>query len=522
MYCKRCVLAGSALAMLVACLAVSPGCRSQRLRDVAQKPDERTEEQIRGERHLRRAQALFDQGKAGEAHKEFLTAIDNDPMQYKAHLGLGDIYELEGDRHAAEAEYIAHTELSPKARHYLDRMFTYVFSKFARTPSDPDEVPDRRVGEAFELVSYAVAHNRRGKHDVALRQLEKASRILPNTGAMEYVEGVVRLDKGDAPGARDAFERAVDKNPYFARRLMTDGEHERLDGLLPHLEKVLGRALAKHPSDTETAFLLSALRLRLGRDREAIEAARHALAWGRPRWDVLLVKAAAHGHLGEHVQMEQAFADLERVQPNVSEMFTDYEPSVFQGLLAGTITDLAEQRFAPALKEPARSYFLWRLLEERNDERAHEHRERFFHVMSQAYSAEEFADLPSTGPPAREPDGTQEFMGMVQERIQAMMPALLACERGRREKRARQSGRVTLRVAIGRKGAVEQVAVQENTTEDRWLAYCMLRKVVEMRFPAPFRVSESFRLPVLVGPEVDEPAASEQPEKPGQPGQPRP
>jgi len=514
MYCKRYVWAG--LVLLVVLSSVSPGCRSQRLREVSQKPDERTEEQIRAKRHLIEAQALFDQGKAGEAQKEFLTAIDNDPMQYKAHLGLGDIYELEGDGHAAVVEYIAHTELSPRARHYLDRMFTYVFSKFARTPSDPDEVPDRRVGEAFELVSYAVAQHRRGKHDVALRLLDKANRILPNTGAMEYVAGVVRLGKGDEPGAMAAFETAVCKNPYFARRLMTDGDHERLPGLLSHLEKVLSRALAKHPSDTETAFLLGALRLRLGRPRDALEAVRNALAWGRPRWDVLLVKAAAHGSLGQTVQMEQAFADLERIQPNVSEMFTDYEPSVFQGLLAGTITDLTEQRFAPVLQEPARSYFLWRLLEERGDTGAQTHRDRFFQVMQQAYSADEFTGLPSTGPPDREPEGTQEFMGMVQERIQAMMPALLTCDTGRRDQRARQSGRVTLRVAIGRKGTVEQVAIQENTTEDRWLAYCMLRKVIEMRFPEPFRASESFRLPVLVGPEVDEPAAGEQSDKSGQ------
>lgn len=507
MYCRRYVQA--VLALLVAWSSVTVGCRSQRLRKVAQKPDERTEEQIRAARFVRQGRALFDQGKTGDAQQKYLAAIDDDPRQYRAHMGLGDVYEIEGDPRMAVVEYIAHTELSPKARHYLDRMFTYMFSKFARTPSDPDEVPDKQVGEAFKSLSFAVAQHRRGKHEVALRLLERAEDTLPNTGVMAYTAGLIRLRNGDQAGALEDFARAVRRNPYFARRLVTDGEQARLAGLLEHVEKVLVQDLAEHPSDTETAFLLGALRLRLGRPREAIEAARAALAWGRPRWDVLLVKAAAHHRLGQSVQMEQAFADLERIQPNVSEMFTDYEPSVFEGLLAGGITELVAAHFAPALQEPARSYFLWRLLEERGDQEAARYRKRFFQIMQQAYSPEEFTGLPSTRPPTREPASTAEFMGMVQERVSAAMPALLACDTGRREQRARQSGRVVLRVAIGRDGSVAQVAIQENTTEDRWLAYCMLRKVVDMRFPAPFRVTESFKLPVLVGPEVDglQPAA---------------
>ena len=42
------------------------------------------------------------------------------------------------DRTAAMAEYIAHTEVEPASKHYMDRMLLYVLAKYAANPAGPE------------------------------------------------------------------------------------------------------------------------------------------------------------------------------------------------------------------------------------------------------------------------------------------------------------------------------------------------------------------------------------------------
>jgi len=123
--------------------------------------------------------------------------------------------------------------------------------------------------------------------------------------------------------------------------------------------------------------------------------------------------------------------------------------------------------------------------------------------MQASFPADEFSSLPCTKPPKDAPGSLQEFMGTVQERINTAMDALLHCDHTLRPRRDNPSGRVLVRVLLGRDGSVAQAGVLENTTRDDWLAYCMLNKILKMRFPAPLRANESFKLPVMVGPETD-------------------
>ena len=48
------------------------------------------------------------------------------------------------------------------------------------------------------------------------------------------------------------------------------------------------------------------------------------------------------------------------------------------------------------------------------------------------------------------------------------------------------------------------MGVEENTTKDDWLAYCIVRKIVVMRFPRLIRATEAFKIPLYFGPEVDD------------------
>ncbi len=194
---------------------VTLACAPKRLKELAQKPDERNEAQLRAGRHMEKAQALFDQGEGGRAQLEYLAALREDPMLYKAHMGLGDIYELEGDRLATLVENIAHTELAPKVRHYLDRMFPYVFAKFSRNPAGPEESGDEQRSQAMLVLSEAVDLYRQGKLEAVFSKLEQAKKGLPRAGLIEYFAGSIKLRQGKPEEATQDFEQAVFHNPYF-------------------------------------------------------------------------------------------------------------------------------------------------------------------------------------------------------------------------------------------------------------------------------------------------------------------
>ena len=475
----------------------------ERLKEVSQKDDERTEEQIRGERHLKQAESYFDKGNAGEAQKEYLAALLEWPMLHKAHLGLGDVYEVEGDRFAAVCEYIAHTETSPKAKQYLDRMFPYVFAKFSRHPSGPGEIEDLERAKGMLALSQAIAQVRAGRPHMGLKRMDEIRAALPRSGFAEYFEGMVRLAGGEAEKAAGFLEEAVAENSYFARRLLMDKVEERVPGLLERLEAVLAATLKKHHSDVESAFMLSVVRYRLEKYTAAVDAVRQALSWGKPRWDMLLVKAAAHHKLKQQIKMEQAFADLKAIQPDLSVAFTVDEPSVFTGILAGAANQMARTKFADSLKEPKRSYFLWRLAQEEKSKDKDSAKQAFFDQVQAKFPQKEFEDLPGTQEPERQPQGLDEFMGAVSERVGAAMPVFAQCDKTRRPERGNPSGRLTIRVELNRDGTVGQAGVEQNTTKDDWLAYCIVRKIVVMRFPKLIRATESFKIPIYFGPEVD-------------------
>jgi hypothetical protein len=268
--------------------------------------------------------------------------------------------------------------------------------------------------------------------------------------------------------------------------------------------------MKKHHSDVESAFMLAVVRYRLGKYTAAVDSIRQALSWGKARWDMLLVKAAAHHQLKQQIKMEQAFADLKAIQPDLSVAFTLDEPSVFSGILAGTANQMAKTRFADSLNEPKRSYFLWRLAQEEKSPDAEKAKQAFFDQVKAQFPEKEFEDLPGTEKPERQPKGLDEFMGAVSERVDAAAPAFAQCDKTRRPLRGNPSGRLTIRVELARDGTVGQAGVEENGTKDDWLAYCIVRKIVVMRFPKLIRATEAFKIPIYFGPEVDNIGKEEQ------------
>jgi Flp pilus assembly protein TadD len=486
-------------------LAALWGCmRKPRLAALSQRGTERSEARIKADRFLEQARRAVDAGETAVAQRSYLEALRVHPMVHEAHLGLGEVYELEGDRLAAMAEYVAQTEVAPKSRLYLTRMLPYVEAKFARDPTSPEEIDHRDQAEALVELSLALDDYRRGKRQPALARLERVAEGLPRAGLVETLRGYWRLEAGERAAALGAFSEAVGRNGYFCRWLLDDDMPERLPGLLERLAGVLEAELDEHPSDAYSALLLGAIELRRDRPAAAVRVLRRAVSWGRPNWPVLFVLAAAHDAQGQTLARDQALADLTLLKVDPARTFSTWRPSLFAGVLDHRADALAAGALAERLDPPAGSYLRWRLFAEAGrDEEAAAAWAAFEATLDGAYPEGEFSDLAASGPVEHQPAGLAECLGAIQSRVEEAMPGFWRCDLNRRDKRAQPGGRIRLRVELGRDGRVAQAGLEENTTGDAVLAYCVVRKLLAMRFPEPIRATEIFQLPVMFGPEVD-------------------
>ncbi len=333
--------------------------------------------------------------------------------------------------------------------------------------------------------------------------LDKAKQGLPRAGLIDYVRGHWLLSAGQIEKAYVAFDTSVSHNGYFAKRLLGEGLEKKMPELRNRLAKVLTAELKAHPADRDSAVLLGALLLQKGDGEGAVKAVKEAMAWALPRWDLLLVKAAGYALQDKQIHMEQALADLKALGVDLSESFSLEWPSLFHGVFADSQTDFIEKYLLPQLEEPSRSYFNWRWLQERQDPEAPNARQVFLDKVASHYPEGTFPAAPTTESPVIKAGSLAEYMGAIQNQIDDVMGNLWACDDGRRSKRALASGRVMLRVEANAEGKVAQISVLENTTKDSVLAYCAVRKLLELRFPKALRKFESFKMPIVFGPETD-------------------
>jgi tetratricopeptide (TPR) repeat protein len=480
------------------------GCSSDKgLRKLAHETDFRTPADLRAEGLLKRAEQQLDEGDRQGAATNYMAALEERPDLYAAHLGLGTLYDLEGDQLAALAEYGAYTEVVPRARMTLDLMLPYHEGKFARDPVGPQDISKEKRALAVLELSLAVVDRRAGRLDQALERLRRAYAGLPRSGLPEYLAGMIELEQGHEAPARESFDQAVAHNGYFARRLLADRVDQRLPGLLERLRELLGQALEEHPADALTARLAAVVDFRLGAPERALKTLRQAQGWGEKEWEALFLKALVLDRLGQRVESDQALADILVLKLDLSQAFTLEEASLFHGPLAGQADAFALEHLAPALPEPARAYFRWRLRAEAGDPTAADERAAFERASAEGFPAGALEDVPGKEPPALEPRSRPEYLGAVDGRLQDAMPAFNRCDATRRSLRSNPSARMLFRLQLDATGVPALVAVLENTTDDSPLAYCVVRKLLQMRFPKSRRTVETFKLPIMLGPEVD-------------------
>jgi hypothetical protein len=308
---------------------------------------------------------------------------------------------------------------------------------------------------------------------------------------------------GAGAGARERFVRAAGENGYIVRRLLAERADQNDPELMPALAEVLRRELDAHPSDLESALMLSVLRLRLGDPQAALDAIAKGQTWAPPRWDFLVLKAAALDRLGQKARADQALADLRGVRPDISLTFAGYEPSLFFGPLQRTLDSFFLERVAPARPEPERSFLTWLLLREAGDARAEEAQAAFIARLSEAFAGQEFHKSSAPAGSARSAK-YEEYLGEAERILREARPALLGCERARRAARPNPSANLALKIKILGDGTVVGIGIDDESLGDPWVVYCVAGRILELSFPPSPRGTEVLPLPLLFGPEADE------------------
>ncbi len=326
-------LAGLLCMSILLLQVAETACSKASLRDQAQEQESSTVSQAQGTHHLEKARSFFDSGHNSLAQAEFLSALRANPLQYAAHLGLADVYELQGDAVAALAEYVAHTETVPKAALRVERMDAYARAKFRQYQLQDRERENGYKARAMLFLSEAVNLYRQGKYDAALGMTARSKALLPEFGMLDYLEGQVHWQMDRLPQALSAWLKAARSNSFLAARLLDRDLGSRLPDLPGQMERVLRQVLAHHPADVFASIQLAALSYRQGQYRRATKVISQALAWTEPRWELSVIEAAAHWHLAQKEQMARSLAVIDRARIDLSLAFQAHQPSLFRGVL---------------------------------------------------------------------------------------------------------------------------------------------------------------------------------------------
>jgi tetratricopeptide (TPR) repeat protein len=165
-----------------------------------------------------------------------------------------------------------------------------------------------------------------GKLDEAETHLKRALQLAPGFPDVNYLMGVLWIQRHDAGQARGYLEKTVQLAPKHAAALLALGEAEYLQKDYEHALASLEQSLDIKPTSWRAHWLAGAASYQLGDYKKSREHARDALLVGQEKAErARLLLGEAQAALGEY---EAALATLEqflREQPNAPQAATAKE-----------------------------------------------------------------------------------------------------------------------------------------------------------------------------------------------------
>ena len=160
-----------------------------------------------GALHASLAGALGALGRYDEAGEHLRMAIELEPLNPEAYQNRAVIYERQGKRSEAIADYRTALRYNPQyepARQALQRLTG------SATVDEPRTDAQKLASKLAEQASEAA---RRGDYNAALRTLDQAARIAPRFALVYQYRANVAYLMGDRAAAKAALEKALEIEP---------------------------------------------------------------------------------------------------------------------------------------------------------------------------------------------------------------------------------------------------------------------------------------------------------------------
>lgn len=210
--------------------------------------------------------AFFEQGRIGNAIKEYETAIRLKPISPDAYNNLGNLYAYQGRYEEAAPLFRTVFKLKPdhpEAHNNLGMIYTYqgqfneAIKQFRIALSITPDNPTIHTNLGF-------SYYKRGEIEKALQQYHISLTLNPNDPDTHNNVGMAYSDQGRLNEAIEEFRIALRYNPYHSEAYYHLGliynKQERLDEAIQNLQT----ALRLNPNSTEAHYNLGLFFLKKG------------------------------------------------------------------------------------------------------------------------------------------------------------------------------------------------------------------------------------------------------------------
>ena len=203
-----------------------------------------------GHEHIEAGEAALDAGNNAAAMEEFAKAIAINPTLTDAHMGMGDIYRIEGDFAKAEKSYGEAARLAPKnfdaqyyhglMLHLLDRVTDAVGAYLQALSVKPEDFQTN--------LNLSVAYYQLGETTQAYTFGERAVKIDPRNGPARVNLAAVYADLGRHEEAVTEFQQSFELVESTPRILLAYAESLRALGRYGEMRSTLDQLVKKVPS----------------------------------------------------------------------------------------------------------------------------------------------------------------------------------------------------------------------------------------------------------------------------------
>lgn len=210
-------------------------------------PSEREQKQERADQAVRVGASLAEEGRLQEALQQFALAIEQNPTLTTAHLGMGEIYEVNEDYQAAEVAYRRAAEVEPAnfTAQYKHGLMLQVLDRVSEAIRAYLRALAIRPGDFGANLNLATAYLELNEPRQSLTYARRAVELDPRSGPARMNLGAVYARLGrhnDAVREYQAAAELMDLTPKLLLNLADSlgkaGRHQEMVNTLSQLNRI--------------------------------------------------------------------------------------------------------------------------------------------------------------------------------------------------------------------------------------------------------------------------------------------